>query len=68
MKKAIFIFVLMCLYTTCNAGKIVVINDSISVLRNQDTLKVSMDYSDAIYNPKKVKKDETGKKQNPGHL
>lgn len=61
MKKTIFVFVLMCLYTTCNAGKIVVINDSISVLRNQDTLKVSMDYSEAIYNPKKVKKDETGK-------
>lgn len=61
MKKSFFMFMLMCFNITCNAGKIVVLNDQISCLKEQDTINVSMDYSEAIFNPKVVKRDENGK-------
>lgn len=61
MKKLHFMFMLMCLSITCNAGKITVINDQISCLKGQDTIDVSMDYSNAIFIPKKVKQKDNGK-------
>lgn len=61
MKKLFYLSLFLFISITSKAGKISVINDSISCLRNQNAISVSMDYSEAIFNPKKVKKDENGK-------
>ena len=60
MKKLFYLSLFLFISITSKAGKISVINDSISYLRNQNAISVSMDYSEAIFNPKKVKKDENG--------